>query len=318
MVRHERKVVVRLLPPTLKEAEFFQQLSRYYKGDKQGYAHYYVEGKPQQGVYDQPEFSRCYLRFNSQPAHDEFMASVSHQVFTEPLTGDTMTAVIDNALYHKMPSETIVKGSGETNDNTELSGGVASLNLEGLVLFESHPLYQQFLQDPDRFDIKQLAEDERKEKLKRKRKKLQEKAKAKLKKKKEEWKLKAKQAELARLQETGEPMGETHNPANEDTATSANAKRKRTRKKKKPVDGKPTSSPHVPTGPAPAVSETKPRPKKPAPKKAGPKKKANPNANPHPPQANANTANTPGAKPKPKPKPKKPKANAPPNAPPPQ
>lgn len=315
MVRHERKVVVRLLPPTLKEAEFFQQLSQYYKGDKQGYAHYYVEGKPQQGVYDQPEFSRCYIRFNSQPAHDEFMASVSHQVFTEPLTGDTMAAVIDNALYHKMPSETIVKGSGDTNDNSELSGGVASLNLEGLVLFESHPLYQQFLQDPDKFDIKQLAEDQRKEKLKRKRKKLQEKARAKLKKKKEEWK-KAKQAQLARLQETGEPMAETHsNPPNEDTTASANAKRKRTRKKKKPVDGKPTSSPQVPTGPAPAVSETKPRPKKPAPKKAGPKpKKTNPN--PNPPQANTNTANTAGAKPKPKPKPKKPKA--PPHAPPPQ
>lgn len=324
MVRHERKVVVRLLPPTLKEAEFFQQLAQYYPGDGDdansslGYTHYYVEGRPQTGVYDSPEFSRCYFRFTTQLAHDDFLQKVSHQVFTEPTTGDTMEATIDNALYHKMPQE-----NGKANGDTTSEASSDAISAEAIMPLESHPLYQQFLKDPDLFDIKQLAEDQRREKLKQKRKRLQEKAKAKLKKKKEERKLREKQEKQEKLDKQDKTdkldKPEKHDKADKletkvkgDTKpsdasdTTAGPKKKRRPRKKKPTDGAAASAPAsaplttlsglVPSGPASALSELKPRPKKAPQKKPATKPKKGTNAN-----AAATNAPAPGSnKPKPK------------------
>jgi regulator of nonsense transcripts 3 len=135
------KLVIRLLPYNLTEKDFFTQLSSYYPNEIP--SKYYVQGQPPKTPYDNPEFSRAYVKFRTSNEVDEFMARVRNQPFVESETNDSVIPMIEKSLYNKMP------------DFNKKKRGKS-------VLLEDDPIYKSYLrlmENNEPFKLRLLSKD---------------------------------------------------------------------------------------------------------------------------------------------------------------
>lgn len=100
MVLSEKKLVIRLLPPTLDQTSFFNQLEQIVSlNDLQ--KSYYVGGRLPSNPYEYPLYSRCYLFFKSRQSATDFVLQVEEKPFTDA-NGDSMIPQISNSLFKKI------------------------------------------------------------------------------------------------------------------------------------------------------------------------------------------------------------------------
>lgn len=95
------KIVIRLLPANLSEQEFFDQLKAYHEGELS--CKYYVQGELPKTPYDNPKYSRGYIKFKNIHELDEFVANVRGKPFVESSTSDSVIPIVEKSLYNKMP-----------------------------------------------------------------------------------------------------------------------------------------------------------------------------------------------------------------------
>jgi len=203
------KLVIRLLPFNLTETDFFTQLSSYYPGEIP--SKYYVQGQPPKTPYDNPEFSRAYVKFRTSTELDEFMARVRNRPFVESETNDNVIPLIEKSLYNKMPDFT-KKKRGRT------------------VALEDDPIYKSYLaivENNEPFKLRLLSKDVLKGKRSKEPKVKKSKTKEeKAKKTKKPPKDKSKDKEKSKEKVNGESL--------ELTATSKDEKKKKKPRRRKP------------------------------------------------------------------------------------
>lgn len=112
--RPELKVVVRLLPPTLKELEFTQQLDQKLQtklsneGPELHHAQFYYEqGSRKVKPFEEPIYSRAYFEFRSVQEASDFSNAVGGISFEEPETGEKFTCQTMKSIFGAVgnPSE---------------------------------------------------------------------------------------------------------------------------------------------------------------------------------------------------------------------
>lgn len=103
------KVVVRLLPPTLSEHDFLQQVTQKLPPLVSPYQHFYYEaGTRKVKPFEEPIYSRAYFQFLSQQAAVAFTKAVQGVSFEEPETGDQFMCQTMRSIFGAVgtPSET--------------------------------------------------------------------------------------------------------------------------------------------------------------------------------------------------------------------
>lgn len=86
------KVIIRLLPPNLTEEAFVKQIPPQYNPATNPSPDllrlFYQKGYPSGKPFEEPTFSRAYLRFQTKEAANTFRAEMQHVVFNDPDSGD--------------------------------------------------------------------------------------------------------------------------------------------------------------------------------------------------------------------------------------
>lgn len=86
------KVIIRLLPPNLTEEDFVKQIPSQYNPATSPSIDpvrlFYQKGHPSDKPFEEPTFSRAYLRFQTKEAANIFRAEMQHVVFNDPNSGD--------------------------------------------------------------------------------------------------------------------------------------------------------------------------------------------------------------------------------------
>lgn len=95
------KIVIRLLPSNLSEEEFYEQLKVYHPSELP--VKYYVQGEAPRTPYDNPKYSRAYIKFRNAHELDEFLGNVRGKPFVETESGDSVIPTVEKSLYNKMP-----------------------------------------------------------------------------------------------------------------------------------------------------------------------------------------------------------------------
>ncbi|ODV76689.1 uncharacterized protein CANTADRAFT_24264 [Suhomyces tanzawaensis NRRL Y-17324] len=122
------KLEVRLLPPTLTEAEFREQLAHHYKNMDLIGSLYYVQGVLATKPYELPTYSRAYIRFAKEQYIQGFISELQGKPFYESTTSDSLIPVIEKSIINQMPESTI------------------SSKPIALSVIEKNPLYKKYLE----------------------------------------------------------------------------------------------------------------------------------------------------------------------------
>lgn len=119
MELNEKKLVIRLLPPTLTQTEFFNQLRQLILLNYLQQS-YYVQGKLPVNPYETPVYSRCYLFFKNRTTATDFVRQVKDQPFKDA-NDDAMVPQISNSLFKKMidKNKMVSKDQADVNKNSE-------------------------------------------------------------------------------------------------------------------------------------------------------------------------------------------------------
>lgn len=110
------KVVVRLLPPTLKQASFLEQTfehSPIAKDEKNWTSFYYQKGSPASKPFEEPVFSRAYFEFTSRALAEQFRNEVKTVAYTEPDTGDQIMCLTMKSIFGAVGQAPVTEGHGE-------------------------------------------------------------------------------------------------------------------------------------------------------------------------------------------------------------
>ncbi|CAI5757053.1 unnamed protein product [Candida verbasci] len=95
------KIIIRLLPPSLSESEFLNQIANYYPYHASKITHfYYKQGSYPLKPFELPVYSRTYLNFNNSNDLQEFQNFVKNKPFQDEK--DSIVPIIEKALFHKM------------------------------------------------------------------------------------------------------------------------------------------------------------------------------------------------------------------------
>lgn len=100
------KVIVRLLPPTMEEEAFLQQLpSKYNPLDNTLVKSYYYEkGAPALKPFEEPTFSRANFLFQEKETAEQFKVDLPKIVFVEPHSNDQFQCLVLKPIYGSIPS----------------------------------------------------------------------------------------------------------------------------------------------------------------------------------------------------------------------
>ncbi|KAG7666225.1 uncharacterized protein J8A68_000247 [[Candida] subhashii] len=142
------KLTIRLLPPSLTESEFLNQLATYYPHHATKIAHsYYIRGSYPLKPFEIPVYSRAYISFNSENDVNEFQNLLRGKSFFDE-TNDLMIPIIEKSIYHKMIDSK--KGRPSSVTTKGVKGGI-----------ENNDIYLKFLaylkHELDEFDLMKLS-----------------------------------------------------------------------------------------------------------------------------------------------------------------
>lgn len=163
------KLTIRLLPPSLGESEFLNQLATYYPHHATKIVHhYYIRGSYPLKPFEIPVYSRAYVSFNSENDLNEFLRLLKGKYFFDE-TNDLMVPIIEKSIYHKMIDSKKTKSTNATPKA-----------LKGKI--ENNEVYLKFLaflnHEIEEFDLMKINKDLKK-KTTREKVKVAEKSKAK-------------------------------------------------------------------------------------------------------------------------------------------
>ncbi|ODQ80038.1 hypothetical protein BABINDRAFT_161678 [Babjeviella inositovora NRRL Y-12698] len=96
------KVVVRLIPPVMKAAEFFE-LVKDHVNESSVAEQYYFQGHHSSKPYKLPTFSRAYVNFKTHAAMAQFVSIYQHLQLKDDSTGEVFKVLIQMSLYPRMP-----------------------------------------------------------------------------------------------------------------------------------------------------------------------------------------------------------------------
>lgn len=109
----DHKLEIRLLPPSLTEADFRTQLSEYWSKPIENQNIYYVQGSDQDNTFKLPVYSRAYLSFHRDDDLKEFAKSIDGRPFAEPLTNDNLVPKLEKSFHPRMPHDNVIEQPGE-------------------------------------------------------------------------------------------------------------------------------------------------------------------------------------------------------------
>ena len=136
IISPNNKFVIRLLPPSLTESEFLNQLATYYPYHASKICQfYYIQGHYPKTNFEVPIYSRAYVNFSNQHDSLEFLNFLKEKPFENEF--DSIIPVIEKALFHKM-----VDTSANTSQKT-LKESKKNLKRDDLVNNEIYNVYQQ-------------------------------------------------------------------------------------------------------------------------------------------------------------------------------
>lgn len=109
------KVVVRLLPPALKEMGFLTQTCEHSATAKSKLysKFYYQNGSPSLKPFEEPTFSRAYFEFPSKALADQFKVEMTAVVYSEPETGDQIACKIMKPIFGTVGQAPVAEGHGD-------------------------------------------------------------------------------------------------------------------------------------------------------------------------------------------------------------
>lgn len=95
------KVVVRLLPPTLAQNDFWNQATRLSPmlQNAAGMVFYYHQGTCSTNAFEEPVFSRAYFEFDSAKTAQNFKKDMHNASFSEPETGDHLRCELMKPIF---------------------------------------------------------------------------------------------------------------------------------------------------------------------------------------------------------------------------
>lgn len=214
----ELKVVVRLLPPTLAEDQFMEQLKQrsLLLANNCSYTHFYYEpGSRKVKTFEEPIFSRAYFQFPSKHLATVFKSELHEMSFEEPGTGDQFMCQTMKSVFGAVADpQDVVESADISNDPlyslflTARTEKGKSVNLE-----EIH----RDLKAKEKKQLKQKAKEEKKKKI------IDEK--------------KGKSAPPPKSSKSDKKNANEEGDDNNASTTSASKKKKRWKKDKKLKDG---------------------------------------------------------------------------------
>lgn len=109
------KVVVRLLPPTLAQNDFWNQATQLSPTlqNAAGMVFYYHQGTRSTNAFEEPVFSRAYFEFDSAKTAQNFKKDMHNASFSEPETGDHLRCELMKPIFGEVAVAQRLDAPGE-------------------------------------------------------------------------------------------------------------------------------------------------------------------------------------------------------------
>jgi regulator of nonsense transcripts 3 len=160
------KIVIRLLPPNLKEDALWQKLklTTDLPSNSPVISKYFVQGKYSSKPFKTPVYSRAYIQFKNGTAAERFVQSFRNVVFEDEK--ESMVPTFMQSLYPRMPEpETKPKTEPKGEDTTQDPAKSSLANIPAFKLFMK--FYNGEIDRPEKFLTKSKEILVKEEKLKK-------------------------------------------------------------------------------------------------------------------------------------------------------